>query len=85
VISLISIDWSHQEAHMKEAYVINDKVKDAWPKIPGRMLRHWPMLTEGDVRSPTGDVEYLAGRLQERYGLDRREAILQVYEFECEL
>jgi hypothetical protein len=49
------------------------------------MLRHWPILTEGDVRSPTGDAEYLAGRLQERYGLDRREAILQVYEFECEL
>jgi hypothetical protein len=43
------------------------------------------MLTESDVRSPTGDAEYLAERLQERYGLDRREAILQVYEFECEL
>jgi hypothetical protein len=49
------------------------------------MRRHWPMLTEDDVRSPSGDAGYLAGRLQERYGLDRREAFLQVYEFECEL
>lgn len=70
---------------MKDANVIADKVREAWPTISGRMRRHWPMLTEGDVRSPSGDVEYLAGRLQERYGLDRREAILQVYEFECEL
>lgn len=65
--------------------VIDDKIKEAWPKISGRMRRHWPMLTEGDVRSPAGDAGYLAGRLQERYGVDRREAFLQVYEFECEL
>jgi len=64
---------------------MDDKVRDEWPKISGRMRRHWPMLTEGDVRSPSGDAEYLARRLQERYGLDWREAILQVYEFECEL
>jgi hypothetical protein len=65
--------------------LMDDKVRNEWPKISGRMRRHWPMLTESDVRSPTGDAEYLAERLQERYGLDRREAILQVYEFECEL
>jgi len=70
---------------MKGANVIDDKVKREWSRISGRMRRHWPMLTEGDVRSPTGDAEYLAGRLRERYGLDRREAFLQVYEFECEL
>lgn len=65
--------------------VIDDKIKEEWPKISGRMRRHWPMLTEGDVRSSAGDAGYLAGKLQERYGLDRREAFLQVYEFECEL
>ncbi len=70
---------------MKEANVIDDRVKHEWPRISGRMRRHWPMLTESDVRSPVGDAAYLAGRLQERYGLDRREALLQVYEFECEL
>jgi len=70
---------------MTDTNVIDDKIKEEWPKISGRMRRHWPMLTEGDVRSPTGDAGYLAGRLQERYGLDRREAFLQVYEFECEL
>lgn len=64
---------------------MDDRVKDEWLKISGRMRRHWPMLTESDVRSPAGDAEYLAERLQERYGFDRREALLQVYEFECEL
>jgi|SwirhisoilCB2_FD_contig_121_163372_length_3256_multi_3_in_0_out_0_5 hypothetical protein len=68
-----------------DAGLMDDRVRDEWPRISGRMRRHWPMLTEGDVRPPTGNVEYLAERLQERYGLDRREAILQVYEFEYEL
>lgn len=72
-----------QEVHMKDANV--DVVKLEWPRIAGRIRRHWPMLTERDVQSQTGDTAYLAERLQERYGLDRREAFLQVYEFECEL
>lgn len=34
---------------------------------------------------PDGDGEYLAGLLEERYGVDRREALLQVFEFEGDL
>jgi len=37
------------------------------------------------VRRASGSAEYLAERLQHRYGVDRREAFLQVYEFESEL
>jgi len=32
-----------------------------------------------------GSAEYLARVLQDRYGVDRREAMLQVYEFESGL
>jgi len=36
------------------------------------------------VLLPDGDGEYLAGLLEERYGVDRREALLQVFEFESD-
>lgn len=63
----------------------DDRIRDQWQRIAGRLRRRWHKLTPADVRHPYGSAEYLAGRLQVRYGIDRREALLQVYEFECEL
>ncbi len=62
-----------------------DRIKDAWPEITGKLQRRWSKLTVDDVAFPGGSAEYLAGVLQDRYGVDRREALLQVYEFESEL
>lgn len=63
----------------------NDRIMDEWTNIPDRIRRRWRKLTNDDVRRPVGNSEYLAERLQQRYGVDRREALLQVYEFESEL
>lgn len=63
----------------------NDRIKEEWPNIPDRLRRRWRKLTNDDVRWPSGSAEYLAGKLQQRYGVNRREAFLQVFEFECEL
>jgi uncharacterized protein YjbJ (UPF0337 family) len=65
--------------------MIRDRIKDEWPEISGKLRRRWSRLTADDVAFPGGSAEYLAGVLQERYGVDRREALLQVYEFESEL
>lgn len=62
-----------------------DRIRQEWPRITGRLRRHWPQLTSADLNVPDGSVEYLAALLQRRYGMDRREAFLQVYEFECEV
>lgn len=62
-----------------------DRIKEEWSEIAGRLRRRWRKLTTDDVLYPGGNAEYLAGVLQERYGVDRREALLQVYEFESEL
>lgn len=62
-----------------------DRIRDEWADITGRMRRRWHKLTHEDVAIPEGGAEYLATLLQKRYGVDRREALLQVYEFECEL
>lgn len=73
-------------AHVDErSGVGQDRIKEKWPEIAERVRRRWRKLTIDDVSYPGANAEYLASVLQERYGVDRREALLQVYEFECEL
>lgn len=70
---------------MKEGDMGNDRIMQEWANIPERLRRRWRKLTNEDVRRADGNAQYLAEVLQERYGVDRREAFLQVYEFESEL
>jgi hypothetical protein len=73
-------------AHIRQASAVGlDVIKLEWPNIGGRIRRRWRQLTADDVAYPGGNAEYLAGLLQERYSVDRREALLQVSEFESEL
>lgn len=67
------------------ASVFPDKIREHWGGLAAALRRRWRKLTAGDVRYPRGDAEYLAKLLQQRYGVDRREALLQVFEFECGL
>lgn len=68
--------------HMKG----RDRIKKQWRDLLGGKLRQrWRKLKWQDVLLPDGDGEYLAGLLEERYGIDRREALLQVFEFESDL
>lgn len=62
-----------------------DRIRDEWPRLGDRLRRRWRKLTREDVAFPDGSAAYLAGLLQQRYGVDRREALLQVFEFESEL
>jgi uncharacterized protein YjbJ (UPF0337 family) len=69
--------WKRQVDH--------DRIKQEWAQLSGRLLRRWRKLTADDVLFAGGSAEYLARVLQDRYGVDRREAMLQVYEFESGL
>ncbi|MGH8155236.1 MAG: hypothetical protein ACREP0_08385, partial [Rhodanobacteraceae bacterium] len=62
-----------------------DRIKEEWSDLGGKLRRRWRKLKWQDVLRPDGDAEYLAGLLEERYGVDRREALLQVFEFERNL
>lgn len=62
-----------------------DRIREEWPCIADKIRRRWRKLTQDDVAYAGGNAEYLAALLQERYGVDRREALLQVFEFESEL
>ena len=62
-----------------------DIIKGKWSQLSGRLREKWGKLTEGDVAQEDGHREYLIGRLQERYGIAKEKAEVQVKEFERSL
>lgn len=68
-----------------DLHLSQDRIRDEWSRLGDRLRRRWRKLTREDVECPNGNAAYLAGLLQQRYGVDRREALLQVFEFESEL
>jgi len=63
----------------------HDKIGEAWPQITDRRLRRRRKRTADDVPYAYGHARYLARVLQDRFGIDRQEARLQVHEFLCGL
>ena len=60
----------------------NDKIKGQWKQLAGKLKAKWGKLTDDDVQVAEGNSEYLAGKIQERYGLAKDEAAEKVREFE---
>jgi uncharacterized protein YjbJ (UPF0337 family) len=58
-----------------------DKIKGQWKQLAGKAKAKWGNLTDDDLKVAEGDSEYLAGKVQERYGIARAEAEKQVKEF----
>lgn len=59
----------------------SDRIKGQWKQISGKLKARWGELTDDDLQVVEGDSRYLAGKLQERYGIARDEAERQVREF----
>lgn len=59
-----------------------DRIEGSWRQIKGRLREQWGELTNDDVDIAAGHREYLIGKLQERYGIARDEAMEKVREFE---
>jgi len=62
-----------------------DRIKGQWRQLNGKLKSRWGKLTDDDLRVADGNAEYLAGKLQERYGIARDEAAKQVREFERDM
>jgi uncharacterized protein YjbJ (UPF0337 family) len=62
-----------------------DKIKGQWKQIAGKLKARWGKLTDDDLTVASGSSEYLAGRIQERYGVARDEAQKQIKEFDGNL
>lgn len=59
----------------------DDKIKGQWKQLQGKLKAQWGKLTDDDLKVADGNTDYLAGKLQERYGIARDEARKQVDDF----
>lgn len=60
-----------------------DRIKGEWKQLRGDFKRRWGKLTDDDLKVADGNADYLAGRLQERYGIERDVADKQIREFDA--
>ncbi|MBI0328156.1 CsbD family protein [Burkholderia plantarii] len=59
-----------------------DRIKGQWKQLAGKLKAKWGKLTDDDLAVLDGNREYLAGRIQERYGIARDEAEKQLNDFD---
>lgn len=57
-------------------------IKGHWKQVKGKVKEQWGKLTNDDLDMIDGQSDQLAGRIQERYGIEQEEARRQVDEFE---
>ena len=60
----------------------HDRIEGRWKQLKGKVREQWGRLTDDDLDVIAGRRDQLLGRIQQRHGLARDEADLQVREFE---
>ena len=63
------------------AAINSDVLKGKWQQLKGEARIQWGRLTDDDMDQIQGNIEKLAGKLQERYGYERAEADREVEDF----
>lgn len=58
-----------------------DQIEGKWTQLKGKAKEQWGNLTDDDLDRAAGNRDQLAGRVQERYGLAKEEAVRQVDEW----
>lgn len=62
-----------------------DRIQGKWKQLSGTLKEKWGKLTDDDLKVADGNSQYLAGKIQERYGVAKDEAEKQVREYERSL
>lgn len=65
--------------------VNKDTIQGQWKQLSGQIKQKWGKLTDDDLKVAEGSSEYLAGKIQQRYGIARDEAERQVHQFQSSL
>lgn len=58
-----------------------DQIQGEWKQVKGYVKEQWGKLTDDDVTRIEGNFDQLAGKIQERYGVERAEAERQINEW----
>lgn len=59
----------------------SDTLKGKWMQIRGEAKNTWGELTDDELTQVEGNMEKLAGKLQEKYGYSRERAEREVEDF----
>jgi uncharacterized protein YjbJ (UPF0337 family) len=65
--------------------MIQDMIRSKWSLLGAKLRVKWGKLTNEDVDRREGHRDYLVGKLQERYGIAKEKARLEVKKFERSL
>jgi uncharacterized protein YjbJ (UPF0337 family) len=65
--------------------MIQDMIRNRWSLLASRIKAKWNKLTDEDVNRREGHRDYLVDKLQERYGIAKEKARIEVKEFERSL
>ena len=58
-----------------------DQVESRWKQLVGSAKENWGKLSDDDLLQISGKREQLAAKIQESYGITRREAEKQVWDW----
>jgi uncharacterized protein YjbJ (UPF0337 family) len=53
----------------------SDQFEGKWKQLKGSVKQQWGKLTDSDVSTLSGKKDELVGKLQERYGITREQAV----------
>ena len=70
-----SLDTQHHTT-TGDPFMNRDQIKGQWKQIEAEAKRMWAKLTDDDWKVAAGDIQKLAGRIQERYG-DAKEVVME--------
>jgi uncharacterized protein YjbJ (UPF0337 family) len=59
-----------------------NRIEGNWKQLKGNVLEKWGELTNDDFDVVNGNRQQLAGKIQERYGIERDAAEKQIDEWE---
>ncbi len=62
-----------------------DIFEGKWKQLKGKVKVQWGKLTDDDIDVAEGNSQYLAGKLQERYGITKEKAEEEIAEFHRKL
>ncbi len=63
----------------------SDIFEGKWKQLKGKVKAQWGKLTDDDIDVAEGHSQYLAGKLQERYGITKEKAEEEIAEFHRKL
>jgi uncharacterized protein YjbJ (UPF0337 family) len=58
-----------------------EQVESKWDQLTGSAKENWSKLTDEDFIQISGKREQLAGKLQQAYGISKREADKQIWDW----